>query len=227
MFNRRCFAGGYSRKREQKVGRRWEGQGLLQEGIWLSSARPQSETQKGVGRGTSCGACPHRDAPFWGGRASPSYAQGQGDFSWGWGGLQAPTAPGSCLRLWASDWTGTLPLPSHWIKEENQARICRLLGENLSRLLAPKFSAVKPDLESCSESQGMGQSLRGTRERWFLGSRGGKGQEAGVMRGLSSCPHDGRCPSSLPMNRQLDFLHPRKHGNNWNAQVSGKQALSQ
>ena len=116
MFNRRCFAGGYSRKREQKVGRRWEGQGLLQEGVWLSSARPRSETQKGVGRGTSYGACPHRDAPFWGGRASPSYSQGQGDFSWGWGGLQAHTAPGSCLRLWASDWTGTLPLPSHWIK---------------------------------------------------------------------------------------------------------------
>ena len=98
-------------------------------------------------------------------------------------------------------------------EEENQARICRVLGENLSHLLAPKFSAIKPDLESCSESQGMGQSLRGTRERWFLGSQGGKGKEAGVMRGLASCPHDGRCPSSLPMNRQLDFLHPKKHGN--------------
>lgn len=98
-------------------------------------------------------------------------------------------------------------------EEENQARICRLLGENLSRLLAAKFSAVKPDPENCSESQGVGKSLRGTRERWFLGSQGGKAKEAGVMRGLASCLHDGRCPSSLPMNRQLDFLHPKKHGN--------------
>ena len=76
-------------------------------------------------------------------------------------------------------------------EEENQARICRLLGENLSRLLAAKFSAVKPDPENCSESQGMGKSLRGTRERWFLGSQGGKAKEAGVMRGLASCLHDG------------------------------------
>ena len=195
--NRRCFAEGYSRRREQEVGQRREGQGLFQEGVWSSLAGPRSETQKGVGEAPAAGRA-HTGMPLAGvGGLHPAMPRGW-TASLGAGvGSKPLLCPGVAYICGPQIGAGLCPFSLNK-KEENQARICRLLGENLSCLLALKFSAVNPDPESSSESRGMGQSLRGTHERWFLGSRGGKGKEAGVMGGLASCPHDGRCPSSLP-----------------------------
>ena len=116
-------------------------------------------------------------------------------------------------------------------KEENQARFCRLLGENLSCLLALKFSAVNPDPESSSESRGTGQSLRGTHERWFLGLSGRQRQGGRCNGRACLLPPWWKVPLfPSPWTDGLISFILKSMGtfkDYWNVQVSGKQALSQ
>lgn len=85
------------------------------------------------------------------------------------------------------------------------------------------------------------ESQRGAREvvrqglRWFLGSRGGEGKEAGVTRGFALLPASQKIPPlppsfSIPWTDTLISSILKSMGtskDDGNAQVWGKQALSQ
>lgn len=122
------------------------GQGLFQD-RWTDLARASSCTWEGMGRGTSCRACQHRDTPGWGRRGRVT-------------SLEAGVGIKPCCA-WALDWSRPWPFLTGEAGKDPQAAWLFLWC-----ILEREHSALKHDSESHSGPRGMDR-VPCAHEKWY------------------------------------------------------------